>query len=136
MIKPFTIADLGYFMPNKYSIPDVAFDQLIDPNFEVQSMWDNGVVVAIIYYRNYWGDCWLGAFLIAEEFTSKQAVRLREWVREMLVKKNVRRLQTESVSCEELSAWHKFMGFTYEGTREKMLFECDYDMWAILRGVE
>lgn len=135
MIKPFKIEDLGYFMPNKFSSPDVALDQLLGPDFEVESLWYQGTVRAILYFRNYWGACWLGAFLIADDFPPRLAIALRDHIRATMIRKNAARLQTESVSCTELASWHKFLGFNYEGTREKMLFDRDYDMWAIIRGV-
>lgn len=135
MIKPFKVEDLGSFLPNKFSNPDIALDQLTDPNFEVETLWHKGMVAAILYFRNYWGPCWHGAFLIAEEFPPRMAMELRNHIRATMIKKNAQRLQTESVSCEELTAWHEFLGFKWEGCREKMLFNRDYDMWAIIRGV-
>lgn len=135
MIKPFTINDLGYFLPNKFSNPDFCLDQLTDAAFEVETLWHKGHVAAILCFRNYWGNCWLGFFLIAEDFNPKLAITLRAHIRATMIKKNAARLQTESVACPELEAWHKFLGFGYEGTREKMIFDRDYDMWAILRGV-
>lgn len=135
MIKPFKVTDLGSFLPNEFSNPDVALDQLTDSNYEVETLWHNGMVAAILYFRNYWGPCWLGAFLIAEDFPPKLVIALRDHIRATMIKKNAMRLQTESISCPELTKWHKTLGFNYEGTREKMLFNRDYDMWAIIRGV-
>lgn len=136
MIKPFKIEDLGYFLPNKYSNPDAVLDQIADPNFVVESMWHKGMVSAILLYTNYWGDCWRGCFLVSKDFPPKAAIELREHIRNAMIKNNASRLHTESVSCPELTSWHEFLGFKYEGTREKMLFGQDYDMWAILRGVD
>ena len=135
-IKPFKIDDLGYFIPNQYSNPDDLLAQITDPDFEVESLWYEGMVAAILLYTNYWGDCWRGCFLIAENFPPKLAIALREHIRATMIRKNASRLHTESVSCAELTKWHEFLGFQYEGTREKMLHGRDYDMWAILRGVE
>jgi hypothetical protein len=135
MIKAFKIEDLGYFLPNKYSNPDAVLEQLTDPDFVVETMWHKDMVSAILLYTNYWGDCWRGCFLVGDTFPPKAAIELREHVRRTMIKHNASRLHTESVSCDELTKWHEFLGFKYEGTREKMLNNCDYDMWAILRGV-
>ena len=43
------------------------------------------------------------------------------------------RLQTESRANETLRRWHRFLGFTQEGTKRKMMFNHDYDCWAIVR---
>lgn len=134
MIKPFKITDLGHFLPNKFSNPDVALDQLTDPDFVVQTLWNGDAVAAILYFRNYWGACWLGAFLIADRFPPRYAMMLRDHIERTMIEKNASRLQTESIACEELTAWHEFLGFSHEGTRKKMLFDRDYDMWAITKG--
>lgn len=134
MIKPFRIEDLGYFIPNKYSNPDAVLEQLTDPEFEVETLWHEGMVAAILMYTNYWGDCWRGCFLIADKFPPKKVIVLRDHIRAGMIKKDAARLHTESPSCDELTKWHEFLGFKYEGTREKMLYGKDFDMWAILRG--
>lgn len=134
MMKPFKIEDLGCFLPNKFSNPDHVLEQLSDPSFEVESLWHDGDVHAILMYTNYWGTCWRGCFLVSEHFNPKLAVVLRDHIAATMEKKNASRLHTESVSCPELTAWHEYLGFTWEGCRKKMLFGRDYDLWAILRG--
>lgn len=134
MIRPFQKSDLGYFVPNKFSNPDFVLDQLLDPAFEVESLWDDGMVQAILCYRNYWGRCWLGFFLVAEDFPAKLAVALRGHIRATMIRKDATRLQTESVACEALDKWHEFLGFKWEGCREKMMLDQDYNLWALLRG--
>lgn len=135
MIKPFNKLDLGYFLPNEFSNPDLVLDRLLDPEFEVETMWHNGMVAAILCYRNYWGRCWLGFFLIAEDFPPRLTANLKQHIHEVMIKKDAIRLQTESIACPQLVKWHEYLGFTWEGCRQKMLFDRDYDMWAILRGV-
>lgn len=134
MIKPFKMTDLGYFLPNEFSNPDNVLDQINDPAFEVQSLWHGGMVAAILCFRNYWGRNWLGFFLIAQDFPPKLAITLREHIRATMIKKDALRLQTESVACDVLNDWHHFLGFKWEGCREKMLFDKDYDQWALMRG--
>ncbi len=135
-IKPFKLPDLGHFLPNQFSNPDGMLDQICDSTFEVESLWHEGMVAAILLYTNYWGDCWRGCFLIAEDFPPRLIVVLRNHIRATMIKKNASRLHTESVSCPELTKWHEFLGFEYEGTRKKLLHGRDYDMWAILREIQ
>lgn len=135
MIKRFQIEDLGCFLPNEFSNPDVVLDQLVDPAFDVQTMWgDDGMVQAIICCRNYWGRNWMGFFLIANPFPVQAARTLRSYIRAAMEERDAVRLQTDSVATDCLRKWHAFMGFKLEGTREKMLFNRDYDCWALMRG--
>lgn len=133
MIKKFEITDLGSFLPNKFSNPDVVLDQLTDPAFEVETLWHGGMVMAILAYRNYWNRNWLGFFLISEDFPGHLAIRLRNHIRETMERKDALRLQTDSVADPCLDKWHKLLGFKLEGTREKMLFDQDYNCWARMR---
>lgn len=134
MIKPFQLTDLGSFLPNEFSNPDVVFPALVSPHFEVQSMVaPDGSVQAIIAYANYWGDCWQGFLLIAERFPFPSARALRKHLHGTMAEKNASRFQTDSVACGCLRKWHEYMGFTHEGTRKKMMFGRDYDMYAILK---
>lgn len=134
MIKHFKMEDLGYFLPNQFSDPDHVLDQLMDSGFVTLTMWDRGMVAAILCFKNYWGRNWHGFFLIAHDFRPKLALVLRKYIRSTMIKLNAARLQTDSVACPELDKWHEFLGFKYEGTREKMIFDRDYNMWALMRG--
>lgn len=133
-LKPFSITDLGFFIPNEFSNPDLVLEFLASPQCEVQTLWgDDGMVQAIMCCRPYWKDCWMGFFLIAKDFklTAVRTLRMAIW--NGMARHNAARLQTESVSTPELRAWHKILGFELEGVRKKMMFNRDYDMWAFTR---
>lgn len=134
MIKSFKRNDLGYFIPNEFSNPDAVLDQLLDPAFEVQSLWHKGMVAAILVFQNYWGRNWHGFFLVAQDFPARLAVVLREHIRRTMIDKDAHRLQTESIACKVLDDWHEFMGFKWEGCREKMMYDKDFNQWALMRG--
>lgn len=135
MIKPFKMTDLGYFLPNEFSNPDRVLDYLRDPTYETETLWHNGMVAAILVFKNYWGSNWHGFFLIADGFPPKLGITLKHHIRATMEKKNAARLQTDSPACKKLDDWHEFLGFKFEGCREKMLFDRDYNMWALMRGV-
>jgi hypothetical protein len=100
----------------------------------VKTLWgSDGLVQAILCVKNYWGRCWAGFILIAKNFDISHAGDLRQLIMFEMVRRNAQRLQTDSVSCSELRAWHKFLGFTLEGTKRQMMFNRDYDCWAIVR---
>lgn len=134
MIKPFKLSDLGSFLPNEFSDPDPVLDQLTDASFVVETMWSAGMAAAILCYKNYWEKNWFGFFLIAEQFTPRNALALKSHIHATMIKHDARRLQTDSVACDKLTQWHEWLGFKWEGCREKFIFNKDYDMWALMRG--
>ena len=134
MIKPFELTDLGAFLPNEYSNPDQVLDHLTSGQYGVESMVDDkGNVMLIMAYQNYWGNCWQGFLLVSKMFDWNAATELRKHLHAGMVANKAMRLQTESVSDDKLRKWHEFLGFTLEGTRRKMMFNRDYDQWALMR---
>lgn len=133
MIKEFTMEDLGRFLPNEFSDPDNVLDILEDTQLVKLSMWHGDMVAAILVFRNYWGACWEGFFLIAEDFPIMCAVELRDYIDLTMRRLEATRLQTDSVACDVLKRWHEFLGFKLEGVREKMMLGRDYCMWARVR---
>lgn len=134
MIKPFSIGDLGYFVPNNRSNPDRILPLLVGGQWETHTMWsDNDMVKAIMCFNNYWGNCWSCFVLLAHDFTPTDSANLREIIVSYMVDRKAVRLQTESHVDPMVHKWHKFLGFTHEGTKSKMMFNTDYDMWAIVR---
>lgn len=132
--SPFKITDLGAFIPNEYSNPDEIFPLFLDARYNLVTLWgDDGLVQAIICFRNYWGRCWSCFVLIAKHFLPANAHRLRELIAHYMDEHKAVRLQTESRATSVLWKWHEFLGFTYEGTKRKMMFNQDYDCWAIVR---
>lgn len=133
-IRPFKLTDLGYFLPNEFSNPDRVLRQLTDGYFEVQTMWHKGMVAAILCFQEYHPRCWHGFFLIAIDFPPRLAVQLRNHIRATMIEKDAIRLHTDSQACPVLDQWHEWLGFKWEGTREKMFYGKDFNMWALMRG--
>ena len=128
------MTDLGAFIPNEYSNPDEIFPLFLDARYVVQTLWgENNLVQAIICFRNYWGNCWSCFILIAKDFKLFTACFLRNLIGRYMVEQGAVRLQTESRADEVLRKWHRFLGFTHEGTKRKMMFNQDFDCWAIIR---
>lgn len=134
MMEPFKIEDLGYFLPNEYSNPDKVLDQLRDPSFVTVTMRHaDGTVAAILCFTCYHDRNWHGFFLISKYFSAKQAIIIRDYIKATMKRLDALRLQTDSVDDEKLNEWHRFLGFTCEGTRKRMLYGRDYNMWALMR---
>lgn len=133
-IRRFNIEDLRTFNPNEYSNPGAVVDALADPKVDKFTLIDGDVVKAIMVAQRYWGNNYSGFFLISEEFTYRDAVKLKEFVHSTHERFGVKRFQTDSQACKVLDTWHKFLGFTLEGTRKKMMHGLDYNSWGLNMG--
>lgn len=131
MIRPFTIRDLEYFVPNEFSLLD-DFTQLTNPAFTVQTQFYRGKVQAILVFRNYWGRCWSGFILLSTDYSLRCAVELKRFLQQAMVDLGAQRLQTESLNHPTIKAWHEWLGFKWEGLKKKMIYNRDYDCWAIV----
>ena len=135
MIRPFRIEDLGTFIPNEWSEPDLVLDQLLDPSYVTVTIWDSvkQMTAAIMCFKCYAGKCWHGFFLVSKGMTTRQAATIKKYIATTMKKLDADRLQTDSFDEPKLNTWHCWLGFTCEGTRRKMLWGKDYNMWAIVR---
>lgn len=134
-IKRFNLIDLRSFQPNEFSDPAEVQFAMTDPKWDIFTMWENNKVEAIICARRYWGNNYMAFFLISATFRTRNAARLRQWIHGTYERFNVKRIQTDSQANEMLDAWHRFMGFTLEGRREKMMHGKDYHCWGLNLGV-
>jgi len=133
MIKQFNKTDLQYFIPNEYSRPPEPLIVLEAPDSFVETLWgDDGMVQAIICFRCYWGACWTVFTLVSSNFIPSNAEVIRDLITRYMRERKAVRLQTESRAEPILRKWHTFLGFNLEGTKRKMMFNQDYDMWAIV----
>lgn len=132
MIRAFQFNDLENFTPNEYSkMGD--YTVLTNPAFRVHSQLNAGKVQAIIVFRNYWGRCWSGFVLVSAEYTLHSVREMKRFMYQAMEDMDAVRFQTESVACDILAKFHHWLGFKYEGTKVKMIFDRDYDMWALMR---
>ncbi len=133
MIKPFEFSDLGYFIPNEFSDPARVIDVLADPSITKYTQWHDGMVSSILVYHEYHDRCWAGFFLVAQQPPLRAAMELKQYIEGTMERHNAIRLQTDSIACDILDKWHEYLGFKFEGCREKMMFGRDYHMWARMR---
>lgn len=133
MIRLFRKLDLRRIKLNDFSsIDDMRF-VFDDDSFYKHTLEVDGKVLAVIGFKRYWGDNWLAFFLISTEMKALHARPLKNFLNNAIIDFGAKRLQTDSVDCPELNKWHKFLGFTLEGTRKKMIHDKDFNMWSILK---
>lgn len=135
MIRPYFAIDSRRLKANQYSgVGDMGW-VFKDDTFQKHTLEDDqGRVLCIICFKRYQGDNYIAFLLISEEMTAIHAKALKRWIFDAMMDLGMKRVQTDSVDCPVINRWHKFLGFTLEGTREKMLFDKDYKMWAFVKG--
>ena len=132
MIEVFHKDDLRAFVPNPYSDPSDVMFAINSRDWLKWSLKDAGKVEAIIMASEYHSRCYVAFFLIAKDFRRRNAVKLKDFVHSTKESLNVLRIQTDSLDDAVLNGWHKYLGFTMEGVRKKMLFGKDYRSWALV----
>lgn len=133
VFKPFTMNDLRAFHPNEWSDPSDHLDALHSEVTTKITLWDRGQVAAVLIWMEYHPGCYSAAFLISKNFRLRMGKELRDFVHNSMAKAKAVRIHTDSVACEQLDAWHKYMGFTNEGLRRKLMYGRDYHSWALVR---
>ena len=136
MIREFRISDPRMLNGNKFSntqgqMKDVFSNDLF---FKQTLVNAEDEVLAIIAWASYSGNNFVGMFYISKDITPIAGRELRDFVHDVRIDLNFSRLQTDSPATPELDKWHKFLGFTLEGSIDKMLDNKDYHLWGMLKG--
>lgn len=135
MIRNFEKVDARRISVNSFSqVGDMSF-VFDDPSFYKSTLvGEDSGIYAIICFKRYWENCFLGFFLVSKDIKPIHARELKRFINQVLIDFEVDRMQTDSVACEMMTRWHKFLRFKSEGIREKMIYGKDYEMWAMLKG--
>lgn len=134
MIRPYQLQDARRLKANEHSdIADMGW-VLNDDGFMKHTMECDGRVLCIICFKAYWQNNYMAFLLISKEMTAVHGRALKRWIFNAMMDLRMQRVQTDSVDCPVINRWHKFLGFTLEGTRMKMVFDKDYKMWAFVKG--
>lgn len=135
MIRHFERPDIRRIKTNSFSDMGELSYVIDDPDFIKQTLvGEDSAVYAIICFKKYWNNNYMAFFLIAEDMPVVHARELKQLLYNGINDLGADRVQTDSEACPVIDRWHKFLGFTCEGTREKMIFDKDYRLWALLRG--
>lgn len=135
MIRRFEMMDARRLKANEFSaVSDMSFVFHDDSFFKHTLVGPESDIHAIICFKRYWANNWAAFFLISSDMPAISARQLKKFVDDAIIDLRAERVQTDSVDCPELNRWHKFLGFRKEGTREKMIFDRDYNMWCKMKG--
>ena len=134
MIRHFDRLDLRRLKPNGFTSTSNLGWIIDDPSFYKQTLEDDetGAVLCVIIFKPYADKNFVGFFLMGQDIAPIHARQLRRFVENVIIDFEMDRLQTDSIDCDLLNRWHKFLGFAFEGTRKKMMMGKDYNMWAIV----
>lgn len=138
MIRRFDKLDLRRLRPNGYStltgLGEMAFI-FDDPTFYKQTLEDeNGAVICILCFKAYWQNNYLCFLMLSEDADFRHARQIKRFVYNVMEDFQCNRLQTDSLDCDTINRWHRFLGFELEGTRRKIINGQDFNMWAMLAG--
>lgn len=117
---------------NEHSTLELIEDIWGDDSYIKYSQEVEGHVMAIMVFKEYCERCYIGFFLIAKGYTARMAKELRSFVHDTFKRYKAIRVHTESLACEVIDRWHKFLGFEFEGLRRKLYNQKDYKSWAIV----
>jgi len=135
MIRKFEAVDARRIRANSFSdVKDVTVAFKSDNFCKHTLVGEKGEVYAIIVFGEYSKKNYLAFFLIAEDMPTIHARELKSFIYNAIFDLGANRVNTDSLDCPVLNRWHKFLGFTLEGKREKMIDDKDYNLWGLLRG--
>lgn len=135
MIRFFERTDIRRIKSNAYSgVGDLAFVFEDDSFYKFTLVGNDDRVYAIICFKKYWKNNAIAFFLISEDMPLICARELKEFVHNAVKDMGGERVQTDSVADPTIDRWHKFLGFTLEGRRDKMINDKDYHLWGFLKG--
>ena len=107
IVRPFITDHLNHFVPNEVSQPDdiaFAFD---DDDYYKYSLWKEGKVKAIVFFRDNGGGDIAGFFLISDCFTARDGVLLKKFMFQKIKIHQPERLWTASLADNKLiERWH------------------------------
>ena len=134
MIRKFEKLDFFRIKENDFCLKEDFKIIVENDDFKKHTVIDkNGIPVCIISFYNYWEKNWIGSLFISKEIKPIHAREIRDFIKNAFIDLCAERLQTDSVDCDILNRWHRFIGFEFEGTRKKMFRGKDYNMWSIMK---
>jgi len=135
MIREFIDKDLFEIEVNN-SFGEGDLMEKLKPVIAMYEGWtfeNHGAVKAILFYRAYAPQHYEGFLVCSVYMSAFDGQEIREYIRKLADKLDIRRIETLSLDCDELNRWHRFLGFVCEGTKCRFLNGRNYRMWAILR---
>lgn len=93
----------------------------------------NGKIQCILSMSRLFKNIYVSGMLFSKDFDLFCAREIKRFIIDTIIPEfNITRLETESVDCDELNRWHKFLGFTSEGVKRKYFNDKDYRIWSIV----
>jgi hypothetical protein len=131
MIREFQESDLKNFTPNEHSGIDEVLPIFTSPIYHKFSLIEGDITKAIIYFHHTGGDDWAGFFLISKDFSARNGIQIRNFIKQTTDKYKPKRLWTVSLDCPMINKWHKFLRLKEEKS-DIILNGKKYIMWSCL----
>lgn len=131
MIRQYHPHDLKKIKMNSFSAYNESLEDLNHVSFYKNTLVDGASVMGILAFRRYWKDNYVCFILMAEGFNARHGRQVKRFIDNAMIDFGAKRLQTDSANHPALNRWHKFLGFQLEGTRKKLIYDTDFNMWAL-----
>lgn len=136
MIREFIERDLKEIKENGFTNMSIIGDDT--PSFLINigasTLIDGDIPIIIIGFLEYTKSCYTAFLICSKDMTAKHARELKKFLFNIADILKAKRLETTSLDCDILNRWHKFLGFTLEGTKIKYCDDKDYNIWGMLWG--
>lgn len=133
MIRQFEEKDLEFIDVNEFSDIGIYRNLILSDFMQKATLVDGEKVLCVICYMQYADYRYKAFFIMSKDFTAKYARELKKFVYFTAKELKAKRVETESLDCELINRWHRFLGMTLEGKKTRFLDdETDFNLWSIL----
>jgi len=135
MIVKFDLKDLEKFAPNQFSRVDEIMPALENELLQKYTLWDDGIVKAIICFVEVQPSEY-GIFLLtSKSFSFMEARAIKRFMARMIEQYSATRVFTLSEDCKVINMWHNFLGFVLVKPKHSVIEGLEYNLWEILCGI-
>jgi hypothetical protein len=136
MIRDYVDGDLDVIDLNDFSHFDVLVDKdsfkKILESWHSFTVYNSDGIECLFSYIEYCPDCYRALIVAGKRMSMATSKQIKRFLHRMAKELKAVRLETESLNCDLLNRWHKFLGFELEGTKRKYLNGRDYNMWSMI----
>jgi len=136
MIREYVNEDFDKLEMNGYIDPELYGDRLrlMLEAYNSYTMETEGKVMAIISFREYTRGCYSAFVLCSTLLEGKHTKELKVFIQGCIEALEAIRVETLSLKDDVIDRFHRFLGFSLEGTKVKFFNNKDYNMWAWVGG--
>lgn len=138
MIREYKPEDFNNINANDFYIEGFVGEEkfkelLTNDNVYTYSQVKGEKVLCIIIFFCIGHGIYQSGLIFSKNYLSIYVKEFKKFLYDSIKSYNIRRLETESIDCDVLNRWHKFLGFSCDGLKEDYINNKDYRLWSILQ---